>query len=208
MRLDDREIAGRLVVLGFEQRDAELLASMRPWVARVADRFLTLLYDDQFSYEEFVAIVEAAGSNRQRLQGLQRQYLLQLFDGMPDATYVESRLRIGALHARINVTPRWYVSSYGLYEKYLFPMIRRHFWLRPRKRRRVLAALSKLLNFDKALVLDMYIDGVTEELRATKIGIDLNGADQASELVARMRGWSAEQQSKIDEPSRGRASSN
>ena len=41
---------------------------------------------------------------------------------MPDVDYVESRLRIGALHARIGVTPRWYVSSYRLYEKYLFPM--------------------------------------------------------------------------------------
>jgi hypothetical protein len=187
MRLDDREIAGRLVVLGFEEEDAELLASMRPWVARVAGRFLTLLYDEQFSHDEFVEIVEAAGSNRQRLLESQHRYLLDLFGGMPDAAYVEARLRIGALHARLHVTPRWFVSSYLLYEKYLFPMIRRHFWWRPRRKRRALAALNKLLNFDKALVLDMYISRVTLDGGATGVGVDLNGASQASELVRRMR---------------------
>jgi hypothetical protein len=39
-------------------------------------------------------------------------------------------------------------------------MLRRHFRFRPRKARRAIAALGKLINFDKALVLDMYIEGV------------------------------------------------
>jgi hypothetical protein len=89
MRMDDREIAGRLVFLRFVQQDAELLKSLRPWAQRSADQFLTLFYDEQFSHPEFVQIVESAGSNRQRLMELQRQYLLELFDGMPGPSYVE-----------------------------------------------------------------------------------------------------------------------
>jgi hypothetical protein len=175
MRLDDREIAGRLVFLRFVQQDAELLKSLRPWAQRIADQFLTLFYDDQFSHPEFVQIVASAGSHRQRLVELQRQYLLELFDGMPTPAYVESRLRIGALHAKVGVTPRWYVSSYGLYERYLFPMVRRHLRFRPGKARRAVASLSKLLNFDKGLVLDMYMEGVTEDLRAAWIGTNVDG---------------------------------
>jgi hypothetical protein len=182
LRLDDRQIADRLVFLGFVQEDADRLSSLRSWVHRVADQFLKLFYDDQFSHPDFVEIVERAGSTRQRLESFQGDYLLDLFDGMPDAEYVESRLRIGALHAKINVTPRWYVSSYGLYERHLFPMLRRHFRFRPRKARRAIAALSKLLNFDKALVLDMYIDGVTEEMRATRIGAEFDRTSQAGGL--------------------------
>jgi hypothetical protein len=127
LRLKDQEIAGRLVVLGFVQKDAELLAALRPWILRVVDDFLKHFYDEQFSHPEFVEIVERAGSDRQRLADFQRRYVLELFDGMPDGTCVESRLRIGALHAQIGVTPRWYVSSYHLYEEYLFPMLLRHF---------------------------------------------------------------------------------
>jgi hypothetical protein len=184
IRLNGREIAERLVLVGFVQEDAELLASLRAWAQRVADRFLTLFYDEQFSHSEFAAIVERAGSNRERLHAFQRRYLLELFDGMPDETYVEGRLRIGSLHARLGVTPRWYVSSYGLYEKYLFPMLRRRFRFRPAKARRAMSALSKLLNFDKALVLDMYIEGVTEDLRSTNIGARFDGGTQARELLS------------------------
>ena len=155
---------------------------------RNIDVFLSF-YDEQFSFPDFVSIVERAGSDRARLEQFQRTYLLQLFDGMPDAAYVESRLRIGAVHARIGVTPQWYVSSYGLYEKYLFPMVRRRFRWWPPKGRRAIVALSKLLNFDKALVLDMYIDGVTEDLRQAAIGEQyIGGGNQASELVRRMHG--------------------
>jgi hypothetical protein len=192
IRLGDREIAERLVVLGFVQQDADLLASLRPWAARVADGFLDRFYDEQFSYPEFVRIVEGAGSSRQRLQQFQYRYLLELFDGMPDAAYVEGRLRIGALHAQIGVTPRWYVSSYGLYEKYFFPMLLAHYRFRRRKGRQAVAALSKLLNFDKALVLDMYIQGVTEDLRSAVIGTSFDAASsQAGGLLRRMAELSA-----------------
>jgi hypothetical protein len=167
--LAERDIVERLVVLGFVRRDADLLTSLRPWAERAADVFLDEFYDEQFSHPEFVQIVERAGSDRRRLQEFQRRYLLELFSGMPNAAYVESRLRIGALHARIGVTPRWYVSSYGLYERYFFPMLLRHFPFRRRKGRSAVTALSKLLNFDKALVLDMYIEGVTEDLRSAAL---------------------------------------
>jgi len=156
--LDDRQIAERLVYLGFVQQDADVLASLRLWAERNVDCFLQQFYDHQFSHRDFVELVEAAGSDRQRLVETQRSYLLDLFQGMPDARYAQSRQRIGKVHARLRVTPRWYVSSYELYEKYLFPMLRRHLWFRPIKRRRAVAALSKLLNFDKSIVLDQYAE--------------------------------------------------
>jgi hypothetical protein len=190
--LSELDVAERLVVLGFVQRDADLLISLRAWATQAADPFLDRFYDDQFSYPDFVQIVERAGSDRSRLQALQRRYLLELFNGMPNAAYVESRLRIGALHARIGVTPRWYVSSYGLYERYFFPMLLRHFPFRRRKGRRAVAALSKLLNFDKALVLDMYIEGVTDDLRTTAIGLGAHDATSQASALLRMRAGAAE----------------
>ena len=34
-----------------------------------------------------------------------------LFDGVPDAQYVALRQHIGGMHARIGVTPEWYIAS-------------------------------------------------------------------------------------------------
>ena len=98
---DDRQIAERLVFLGFLQPDAALLRSLRSWVQRVADAFLQQFYDHQFSYPEFVQLVEASGSTRERLSSFQRDYLLDLFQGMPDVAYVQRRQRIGDVHARL-----------------------------------------------------------------------------------------------------------
>lgn len=164
--LDDRQIADRLVYLGFVHEDGELLRSLRPWVESVADAFLREFYDHQFSHAEFREVVQRAGSNRQRLAEFQRAYLLSLFDGEPDAAYIESRLRIGAVHAQLGITPRWYVNSYELYSWYFYPMIRRRFWYNPRKARRVIRALSKLLNFDRGLALDMYVQRVAGNVQA------------------------------------------
>ena len=70
-------------------------------------------------------------------------------------------------------------------------MLLRHFPLRHRRGRRAVAALSKLLNFDKALVLDMYIEGVTEDLRGAAIGAGLvDGSSQAGGLLRRIVGLS------------------
>src|SRR5690242_17645133 len=95
MGLDDREIADRLVYLGFVQQDADVLLSLRPWAQRIVDEFLREFYDHQFSHREFVELVEAAGADRKRLEMTQRTYFLELFQGMPNAKYVESRQRIG-----------------------------------------------------------------------------------------------------------------
>jgi hypothetical protein len=84
------------------------------------------------------------------------------------------------------VTPNWYVSSYGLYERYFFPMLLRHFPFRRRKGRRAIEALSKLLSFDKALVLDMYIAGVTDDVRSSATGTSFDPSSQASELLRKI----------------------
>jgi hypothetical protein len=167
--IDQRQIADRLVQVRFLEDDADLLVSLRPWAQAVADDFLQDFYDYQFSYDEFRQIVERSGSSRQRLVEAQRAYLLGLFGGMPDPAYIESRLRIGAVHAKLGVTPHWYVSSYALYERYLFPRLRRHYWYRPLRARRAVAALSKLQTFDCGLVMQTYVEGVAENARTDDV---------------------------------------
>jgi len=68
-------------------------------------------------------------------------------------------------------------------------MLLAHYRIRRRKGRQAVAALSKLLNFDKALVLDMYIHGVTEDLRSAAIGTGFDAASsQAGGLLRKMGG--------------------
>ena len=58
-----------------------------------------------------------------RLLTKQRQYLLSLAGPEIDAAYIETRRRIGEMHARVGLEPRWYLGAYALYHSLLTPMI-------------------------------------------------------------------------------------
>ena len=160
------ELQHRLAYLGFTDADAALLRSLRPWAERIGPRFVRAFYDRQFREPEFVRIVTAAHSSRERLEVAQQRYLMSLFDGMPDEAYVAIRQQIGQVHARIGVTPEWYLASYQFYVDLLYPLVRRRLWWRPRAAAQAVAALNKLLVFDQAIIMDTYIGGLMDRLQA------------------------------------------
>ncbi len=53
-----------------------------------------------------------------RLLEAQKRYLLSLVTGPYDKAYEESRRQIGRVHARLGLTPEWYLGAYALYLHY------------------------------------------------------------------------------------------
>ncbi|MDA1257353.1 MAG: ATP-binding protein [Chloroflexi bacterium] len=174
-KLDIREFKARLDYLELTEltdTDARLLQSLSSWADSVAGDFAKKFYDRQFKQAGFVKIVEAAGSNRQRLEGAQAAYMKSLFDGLPDAQYIAMRQHIGSLHARIDVTPDWYISSYQWYAELLYPMVRSKLRLKRGAANRAVLAISKLLLFDQAIIMDEYVKQVVELARERQEMLD------------------------------------
>jgi len=109
--IDDRTVRTRLDFLGFTASDAELLKSMEPWADSIMTEFVKEFYDYQFKGPEFSGIIRAYGATQDGLEAAQAGYALMLFDGYPDMEYVNRRMAIGELRARINITPQWYITS-------------------------------------------------------------------------------------------------
>ena len=70
-------------------------------------------------YEQIEAFPAAAGffENRDRMayaKGRQFQHWQAIASGQLDAKYLESAQRIGHVHARIGLEPRWYIGGYAL----------------------------------------------------------------------------------------------
>ena len=167
-RMTDQEIKDRLEFLGFTQSEARLLESLKAWATEATPKFAKQFYDRSFKNQEFAAIIKANNSTQERLEGAQAAYALDLFRGTPDSSYVDKRYRIGAIHARINITPRWYISSYQLYHDYLYPMIRDHLRNQPNgeeQAEQAATAINKLLLFDQGLIMDTYIAGIVDQLK-------------------------------------------
>ncbi|MCI0848191.1 MAG: globin-coupled sensor protein, partial [Chloroflexi bacterium] len=160
--MDERTIRTRLDFLGFTSSDAELLRSMKPWADQAINGFVKEFYDYQFKDPEFASIIRSNGATQDGLESAQAGYARMLFDGYPDMGYVNRRMAIGELHARINITPQWYITSYHFYFEMFYPRVREE---AGEKADQAASALNKLLNFDQALIMDTYINGLMDQMR-------------------------------------------
>ncbi|MBI5330614.1 MAG: CZB domain-containing protein [Betaproteobacteria bacterium] len=155
--------------LGLTEADLGLLAELAPVIERHADAVVEGFYANIQHYPELERLILGAGSSVERLKRTQRAYLQELFKGDLGPEYFERRLRVGVIHHKIGLTPRWYLGSYSVYMQLLAPLIFRHWrWQRGRALQAVLA-LDKVLSLDAQLAIDTYIHSLTAELTVVSL---------------------------------------
>ena len=97
-----------------------------------------------------------------RLLEAQKRYLLSLVTGPYDETYEESRRQIGRVHARLGLTPEWYLGAYALYLSLLDPLIHEQYQTQPQVYMATRIALTKIVFLDIQLAMEAYIDKSAE----------------------------------------------
>ncbi len=182
------EIDDRLSFLGLADSDRRLLAELAPLLERHADRLVSAFYRHLLSFEETRHLL-ADPAVKARLLSKQRAYLLSLAGPTIDEDYVQERLRIGQVHARIGLGPRYYLGAYALYFSLLAPLITEDCRGEGERAHETLSALVKLLLLDTQLAMDAYIErhdeGLTHlnrELAAMSRNLSREFATQETEL--------------------------
>lgn len=169
MDMGPEQQARHKAFIGLDEADLALLSELAPMIERHADAVVDGFYDNVQHYPELEQLIRGVGSNVERLKRTQRAYLLELFKGDIGPEYFERRLRVGVIHHKIGLTPRWYLGSYSVYMQLLAPIIFRHFrWQRDRALRAVMA-LNKVLSLDAQLAIDTYIHSLSDELRVVSL---------------------------------------
>lgn len=163
MGLDAAEQAKMKGFVGFTEDDVKILKELRPIVAAEADNIVDLFYSNIQRYSELMSVMNDSGSNLDRLKAAQKRYLLELFDGDYGESYFERRLRIGEVHNKIGLTPRWYLGSYSVYMEALTPHFLRKFRFNRPKLNRALCALYKIIQIDSELAIETYIRKASDE---------------------------------------------
>ena len=155
--------------VGFGSEDAVLLREMGDIAERHVDATVDRFYENIEGFPELVALIRASGSTIERLKTTQRHYLRTLFGGDYGAAYLEQRLRVGVVHYRIGLDPRWYLGSYSVYSQLLLPLARKRYpWNRGRQERAA-QAITKLLSLDSQLALDTYVRSLTRSVDAASM---------------------------------------
>ena len=158
--------------VGFTENDVKALKELLPIVTTHADAIVDLFYGNVEFYPELMKVISDAGSNINKLKAAQKRYLLELFEGDYGESYFERRLKIGVVHNRIGLTPRWYLGSYSTYIQAITPLIMRKYRFNGAKCNQAILALNKIISIDSQLAIDTYIHGVMLDLKGVSVSKD------------------------------------
>jgi signal transduction histidine kinase len=185
----DRETAERLGFLNFGEDDRILLSELAPLLEKHADSLVAAFYRHLLSFPPTRELLKDP-EVKERLLAKQRAYLLSLANPSFDAAFVAERRRIGEVHQRVGLAPRYYLGAYSLYQSLLTPVI----WDAverndPERGARTITSLYKLLSFDAQLAMDAYIEAsnrqleyLTSELSAQSRKLEREVEDQGAAL--------------------------
>jgi rsbT co-antagonist protein RsbR len=155
LKLDDAEIQRRRAFFELTDEDLVRLAALRPLAEKYTDAVVEDFYKLLLGHAETRKFFTDDATLR-RVKRAQRDYFLGLFAGRCDAAYVEDRLRVGAVHERIGMEPKWYLGAYRRYLELLFERISGDIH-EPKQARLSYESLQRLVFFDMSLAIDTYI---------------------------------------------------
>jgi len=152
--------------IDFTPQDARVLKELKKVLAPEVRNFVEHFYQHLLSFSQTKSLLVDLETIA-RLKRSQTDYFLSLFNGDYGQKYVDSRLRLGYTHEKINLSPAWYLGTYSLYFQHLIPKILSIYGKNPAKQRKAVLALSKLLIMDMQLAVEAYHSRAMEVIKRT-----------------------------------------
>ena len=140
---------------GFTEEDAQLLSAMHGRAEQYVDQVIDELYTQFFAFDETRSLFEDEATTA-RVRLLQREYFLGLMGGEYGEEYLRNRLRIGRIHQRIGLEPRWYIGAYAYYVQAILPKFLNESGSSPQEATAGVCALMKLIMLDVELAIGAY----------------------------------------------------
>lgn len=169
LKLDEAELQSRRAFFEITDDVLARLAALRPFAETCTDEIVEAFYELILGHAGTRRFFAADDHLLGRVKRAQRDYFLGLFAGRCDLDYVQDRLRVGTAHERIGLEPKWYL---GAYRRYLELTLDRLFAaLPPAEAREAYRSILRLVHFDEALAIDVYISAHLETIERHQAAI-------------------------------------
>jgi rsbT co-antagonist protein RsbR len=166
--LDEAELARRRSFFEITDEDLSRLASLKGFASKHTGDIVEGFYELLLSHPETRGFFPDEAVVR-RVKRTQAQYFLGLFQGVCDLRYVEDRLRVGVVHERIGLTPKWYLGAYSRYLHLVNDRLIKE--LSREEADKAFASIRKIVFFDMALAIDAYIAAGKEAIERHRAAI-------------------------------------
>ncbi len=168
MMASDYDIHDRLEFNLIDDQTRAVLAEFMPVLTRALPGILTEFYNHISRFPALAALFTRPGA-MERAKDAQNTHWEKLFKARFDEDYVTSVRRVGLVHSKIGLEPRWYIGGYSFVVGQLYRIAvhahasRLHPAAAREKTARLMVALNKVVMIDMDLAISIYI----EENKAT-----------------------------------------
>lgn len=149
-----QDIKTQLIMIHIKEDDLAILRVLTPILKANVKSIVAKFYDNLANEATLMAIINK-NSTVDRLRITLERHISEMFDGVIDNDFVEKRKRIAMIHARIGLQPKWYLSAFQDLLNNFFTIIETVDYVHEDKFKAI-HAISKILNFEQQLVLQMY----------------------------------------------------
>lgn len=168
LKLDEAELRARMSACELTPEDLERLRRLRPFAEKHTADVVNAFYELLLSHPQMRKFFPDDATVR-RVKRTQSEYFLGLFEGRVDLAYVEDRLRVGAIHERIGLAPKWYLAAYRKYLELLHSLLSAEF--PAAEARAFFSSIKKIVFFDMGLAIDTYIAANLETIQRHQVAL-------------------------------------
>ncbi|MGA7799386.1 MAG: EAL domain-containing protein [Gammaproteobacteria bacterium] len=155
MGINGVEIDERKAYLEFTPDEQALLRSLHGKLVAARHGFVEEFYAHFLSFDATRALLDSEAT-LERVKDRQREYFDSLTRGDYGEKYVTDRLRVGLVHQRVGLEPKWYLGAYRKYLTGLLPAIWDVFGGDSAQALAAFQALMKVVFLDMGLALETY----------------------------------------------------
>ncbi len=138
--------------VGWEERDPERLASLKPILEPSFDAIIGDFYDEVARHPNAVRVITGGDDQIARLKQTLRGWLSDLFSGPYDEQFVERRFRVGQRHVEIQLEQFYANVALSRIRGRLLEALAQHAPESITERDAAIRALNRILDLDSAII--------------------------------------------------------
>ncbi len=168
----------RLRFLNIDQNTISELRNAKNILEPAMDEMLDKFYSHILQEPELKPIfVDKSEIDRAR-SAQKKHWLEAMFNGKYDNAYYEKTSQIGRAHARIGLTPNWYIGGYNQMLCQFIELVYKNYADKGKSANTLIQAISKIIFLDMDLVIHCYLDAKDESVRrmlvnSTELRVDM-----------------------------------
>jgi len=159
--------AERLAFLNLGDNTKSLLQEARIVLDPHVDGILDEFYEMIARTPNISKMFESPARIKHARDMQRRHWMEHVFSGRFDSEYLRLADKIGRIHEKVGLEPRWYLGGYAFVFARLIPLLTKHYRKHPQRGTEVTSAVTRALFLDMDIAISVYIQTAREDLTKT-----------------------------------------